>query len=161
MINCSFENGDKVGLRHLVVGVIITKGNKVLLSKRGTFNGKPILESGKWSLIGGFVDRDETLLEAAKREVMEETGWTIDNLRLFNIVDNPERPNDNGRQNVSMIFIADAVSQIKITTEEVTDLKWFGLNNLPTKKEIAFDHSDALELYKNYLKKKLPLPIFE
>lgn len=161
MINCSFENGDKVGLRHLVVGVIITKDNKVLLSKRGTFNGKPILESGKWSLIGGFVDRDETLIEAAKREVKEETGWTIDNLKLFNIVDSPHRPNDNGRQNVSMVFIADAVSQIQITTEEVTDLKWFDLNNLPAKKEIAFDHSDALELYKNYLKKKLPLPIFD
>jgi ADP-ribose pyrophosphatase YjhB (NUDIX family) len=160
MITCHFENGDKAGLRHVVVGVIIIKDKKVLLSKRGTYNGKPILESGKWSLIGGFVDRDENLIGTAKREVMEETGWTIDDVRLFNIIDNPQRPRDNERQNVSIIFLANAVHQTPIITEEVTDLKWFDLDHLPLEKKIAFDHNDSLVLYKKYLKKKFPLPIF-
>ena len=159
MIICSLENGDKVGLRHVVVGVIIIKDGKVLLSKRGTYNGKPILESGKWSLIGGFADRDENLAGTAKREVMEETGWTINNIRLFNIVDNPKRPKDNGRQNVSIIFIANAVHQTPVVTEEVTDLDWFDLDHLPPEKEMAFDHNDSLVLYKKYLKKKFPLPV--
>jgi ADP-ribose pyrophosphatase YjhB (NUDIX family) len=159
VITCYFENGDKVGLRHIVISVIIVKDGKVLLEKRGTFNGKPILESGKWALIGGFVDRNETLVEAAKREVREETGWTINNLNLFRIVDNPNRPNDSERQNVSMIFTADAVNQKPMASEEVVDLKWFNLNNLPPREKIAFDHSDDLRMYKKYLKKKFTLPV--
>ena len=160
MITCHFENGDIVGLRHAIVSVIIIKDRKVLLGRRGTFRGKPILESGKWSLIGGFVDRDETLIEAAKREVMEETGLKVKNLVLFNIVDNPVRPKDNGRQNIAMIFIAGVINQKPTVNEEVTDLKWFDLDNLPPKKEMAFDHNDSLVLYKKYIKKKFPLPVF-
>lgn len=159
MITCHFENGDKVGLRHLVVGVIIIQNDKILLCKRGTFRGKPILEFGKWSLIGGFVDRDETLVQAAKREVLEETGWNIDNLKLFKIVDNPNRPNDNGRQNVSIIFTADAVNQEMTTNEEVLDLKWFSLDSLPPKEEMAFDHNDSIVLYRKYIKKEFLLPV--
>lgn len=159
MITCYFENGDKVGLRHLVVGVIVMKDGKVLLERRGTYKGKPILESGKWAIVGGYMDRDERLSDAAKRETFEETGWTIDNVELFRIVDNPNRPNDGGKQNVSMVFIAKAISQSSSNSEEVTDLKWFDLNELPPKGEIAFDFYDSLELYKKYLKEKFPIPV--
>lgn len=159
MINCYFENGDKAGLRHVVVAVIIVRDKKILLGERGNFNGKPILESGKWALTGGFMDRDETLIKAARREVLEETGWKINQLNLFRIVDNPNRPNDNGRQNVSFVFIADAVSQVPTKTEEVTKLAWFDLDNLPPKENIAFDFYDSLILYKKYLKRKFPLPV--
>ena len=158
MISCSFENGDKVGLRHVVVGVILIKDGKILLEKRGTFRGKPILENGKWALIGGYLDRDETLVECCKREAMEETGWKIDNLKLFRVVDNPNRPNDNGRQNVSFVFIADAISQIPVNSEEVLELKWFDLNDLPPQEQIAFDFGDALNRYKEYVRENFPIP---
>jgi len=158
VITCYFENGNKDSLRHVTVAVIIVKDKKVLLGKRGTFNGKPILESGKWALIGGFVDRDETLVETAKREVMEEAGWKIDNLKLFRIIDNPNRPNED-RQNVSIVFIANGVDGTSETNEETTELDWFDLDNLPSKEQIAFDFYDDLELYKKYLKKEFPLPV--
>jgi ADP-ribose pyrophosphatase YjhB (NUDIX family) len=161
VITCFFENGDKVRLRHLVIAVIIVKDKKVLMCKRGTYNGKPILEFGKWGLMGGYVDRDETLVEAARRETVEESGWEIENVTLFKIVDNPDRPNDNNRQNVSMVFVADAVSQKSVKTEEVAELKWFDLDNLPPEGEIAFDFYDALEDYKRYLVKKFPLPVLD
>jgi len=161
VITCYFENGDKVGLRHVTVSAIILKDKKVLLCKRGCYNGKPILEFGKWGLIGGFVDRDETLIEAAKRESMEETGWKITNLKLFEVLDNPDRPNDSERQNFGMVFLADAVSQIPSETEEVVELRWFDMDNLPAKEQIAFDFNDVLELYKKYLKEKFPLPVLD
>lgn len=160
MLTCYFENGDKVGLRHVVVSAIIIKDGKVLLSKRGTYKGKPILESGKWALLGGYVDRDETMVEAVQREAMEEAGWILKNIQLFRIIDNPNRPNDNGRQNVSIVFIADGVSCIPTTNEEVTEMAWFELDNLPPKEQIAFDFYDTLQLYKKYLKEKFPLPVF-
>lgn len=159
MITCYLENGDKVGLRHITVSTIIIKDKKILLEKRGTFNDKPILESGKWAFVGGYMDRNETLVETAKREALEETGWKIDNLKLFRIVDNPDRPNDNKRQNLSLIFIAEAVSQKSVKSEEVTELAWFGLSELPPKEQIAFDFYDDLLLYKKYLKEKFTIPI--
>lgn len=158
MITCTFENNNKTSLRHITVNAIVVKNNQVLLGKRATFNGKPILESGKWGLLGGFFSRDENLIEAVKREVMEESGWEIDSLYLFQINDNPNRPKED-RQNVDIIFIANAVKQIKTSDEEVSKLQWFDLDKLPTKEEIAFDHGDNLELYKKYLKEKFPLPV--
>lgn len=158
MINCTFENGNKVNLRHVTVNSIIVKDGKVLLGKRGTYNGKPILEFGKWGLIGGFFDRDETLMEAAKREAMEETGWKIDNLILFQIDDSPYRSKED-RQNVDILFIAEATDQINIVSEEVKELKWFDLDDLPLKEEMAFDFYDYLQRYIKYLKEKFPIPI--
>jgi ADP-ribose pyrophosphatase YjhB (NUDIX family) len=158
MISCQFENGSKANLRHVTVNAIIIKDGKVLLGKRGTFKGKPILESGKWALIGGFFDRDENLTQAVKREVREETGWEIDNLQLLRINDSPKRPMED-RQNVDMIFLAEAVKQNKIESEEVKELEWFNLNNLPVKEQIAFDHGEDIELYKKYLQEKFPIPV--
>ena len=158
MITCTFENNNKTSLRHITVNAIVVKNNKILLGKRATFNGKPILESGKWGLLGGFFDRDENLTQAVIREVMEESGWEIENLKLFRINDNPNRPKED-RQNVDIIFITTAVKQIKTSDEEVSKLQWFDLDKLPKKEEIAFDHGDSLELYKKYLGKKFLLPI--
>lgn len=160
MINCFFENNNKTSLRHVTVNAIVIKDNQVLLGKRGTVNGKPILESGRWGLLGGFFGRDENLVQAVIREVMEESGWEIKNLQLFRINDNPNRPKED-RQNVDIIFIASAIKQIKTSDEEVTELQWFNFGELPPKEEIAFDHGDNLELYKKYLKEKFSLPVLE
>jgi len=155
MITCSFENGDKTSLRHLTVNAIVIKNDQILLGKRGTFNGKPILESGKWGLLGGFFGRDEKLISAVKREVMEKSGWEIDNLKLFRINDNPNRPMED-RQNVDIIFIANAVKQIGKSDEEVSRLQWFDLDKIP---EMVFDRGDNIELYKKYLRENFPLPV--
>jgi len=157
MITCVFENNNKTSLRHVTVNAIVLKDNQILLGKRGTLNGKPILESGKWGLLGGFFDRDENLAQAVKREVMEESGWEINNLQLLQINDNPNRPRED-RQNVDIIFIAKAVKQVKSSDEEVKELKWFDLDKLPPKELIAFDHGDSIDLYLKHLNEKMTLP---
>lgn len=159
MINCTFEDGGKAGLRHVTVNALVIKDNKILLGKRGAFKGRPIQESGKWALLGGFMDRDETLVEAVKREVLEESGWKIDNLLLFRINDNPLRPREEKRQNIDIIFIADAIKQSGESDEEITNLSWFDLDKTPPMDQIAFDHGDSIELYKKYLIKKFQLPV--
>lgn len=160
MITCRFEDGgETTNLRHITCNAIVLKDNKVLLGKRGTYNnGKPLLEAGKWALLGGFFSRDETLKEAIKREVEEESGWKVENLKLFRINDNPNRPAED-RQNVDIIFLADAIEKTGKSDEEVTNLEWFGLDNLPANDMIAFDHWEHLKLYKDYLKEKFNLPL--
>ena len=160
MITCYFEDKHEArgGLRHVTVNALILHENKILLGKRGTAHGKPMLESGKWGLIGGFFDRDETFVEAVKREAFEESGCEIDNLLLFRINDNPNRPKED-RQNVDVVFIATLVKQVSHPNEEVTHLDWFSLDELPSEEELAFDHGENIALYKEYLKKNHPLPL--
>ncbi len=160
MINCTFENGDiaSPGLRHMTVGTIVVKNDHILLALRQNVSGIVMLEVGKWTLPGGYLDRDERLINAAEREVLEETGWKITNLRLFRINDNPNRPHED-RQNLSAIFIADAVEQMNHLDRETAEIKWFPLDALPKVEQIAFDHSEDLELYKKYLKSSHSLPI--
>ncbi len=59
------------------IGVIITDNGKVLLGKRKNAHG-----AGTWSFPGGKLDYAEGIFDCAKREVLEETGLKIKNLRL-------------------------------------------------------------------------------
>ncbi|HKC04473.1 MAG TPA: NUDIX domain-containing protein [Patescibacteria group bacterium] len=158
MITCYFENGNKDNLRHVAVGAIILKDGKVLLTKRGFYQGKPIPEHGKWDIVGGYLDRNENLQEGVKREAKEEVGIAIEDINLFRINDSPNRKMED-KQNLDMIFIAKTQEEVKIATEEVLEYSWFDLKNLPSKDQFAFDHLESVELYKKYLKENFTLPI--
>ena len=64
------------------VGAVVLRGNEVLLIRRG----KPP-RMGDWSLPGGMQEIGETVFEAAVREVQEETGVTICDIALIDVVD--------------------------------------------------------------------------
>lgn len=64
------------------VGVVILKDDHVLLIRRG----KPP-RKGEWSLPGGSQNIGETVRDTARREAMEETGVTIDEPVLIDVID--------------------------------------------------------------------------
>ncbi len=64
------------------VGAIILKNGSILLEKRRNEPGK-----GKWSIPGGVVELGENLIDAVKREVEEETGLTVEVLKLIDAID--------------------------------------------------------------------------
>lgn len=154
MITCTFENGNQNSLRHVTVGCLVIRNDEILLSKRA----EGLLEAGKWCLLGGYCDRDETTVETGTREAMEESGWVVDNLRLLRINDNPNRPHED-RQNIDFIYIADAIEKTGEADWESEEVKWFPLNSLPENSEIAFDHLDSIVLYKKYKEREFPLPL--
>lgn len=154
MISCTFEHGNEALLRHVVVDALLMKDGQILLIKRAD----SLLEGGKWALPGGFLDRDETTIDATKREVMEESGYEVTDITLFRIIDNPDRPHED-RQNVAFIYICQAGEKNGKHDWEVSAQKWFDLNNLPEKSQIAFDHYENIELYKKYTREKHTLPI--
>ncbi len=147
MITCNFEDGNKAKLRHTVVDVLVLKDNQILLEKR---NNK-LVEGGKWALVGGYMERDETIIDAVKRETLEETGYKIKNIKLLTIIDNPNRPGDD-RQNIAFVYTCNVDKKVSESDWEVDELKWFNLNNLPPKNKIAFDHYQDIEIYLNSLK---------
>jgi 8-oxo-dGTP diphosphatase len=153
MITCTFENGNQNSLRHVTVGCLVIKDGQILLAKRA----EGLLEAGKWCLLGGYADRDETTEETGIRESMEESGWKVENMRLLRINDNPNRPHED-RQNIDFIYIADAVEKTGEPDWESAEVKWFALDSLPASDAIAFDHEDSIQLYKRYLAEKFPLP---
>ncbi len=156
MINCTFENGNKASLRHVVVDTIVIRDKEILLGKRA----KKLLEGGKWGLIAGFMERDEDLFQAVEREIFEETGWRVKDITLLRIKHWPDRPSED-RQNVAFVFFATATVQEGDKDWESDDIKWFPLDSLLQKEDIAFDHAEDIEIYKKYLTKQFSLPILK
>lgn len=153
MIDCSFEDGNAASLRHVIVDTIVMKDGKILLVKRV---GK-LLEGGKWSLVGGFVERNETTKQAAARETLEEAGWKVKDMTLLRVNDNPDRPRED-RQNVAFVYFCTAVEKVGAADWESDEQKWFDWSEIPSDKEIAFDHADDIKLYRKYLKERFALP---
>ena len=144
MIKCTFENGSKASLRHAIIdALVLNSKNQMLLVKRSK---EKLLEGGKWALPGGFVERDETLEETVTREVREETGWEVKDLKLLRIIDNPNRPNED-RQNIAFVYVCRVVRKTGEADQESTEQRWFKLSKLPTKEEFAFDHLQDIEFY--------------
>ena len=153
MIKCTFENGDSAMLRHVCVDTLVIKENKLLLVKRVD----KLLEGGKWGVIGGFVERDENIKQAAAREVMEETGYAVSNIQLMTIRDNPDRPHED-RQNIAFVFFCEAGEKIGKPDWESTTQEWFSFDSLPKEEEIAFDHYKNIELYIKFKKQGFDIP---
>ena len=64
------------------VGAVIIADRRVLLVKRG----HPPL-AGEWSIPGGMLEVGERVREAAVREVLEETGLTVETADLLGVYD--------------------------------------------------------------------------
>jgi 8-oxo-dGTP diphosphatase len=110
---------------------------KVLLIQRGI---EPY--QGKWALPGGFVRTDETLDDAARRELREETGLTdvfLEQLYTFGTVDRDPR-----ERVVSVAYFA-LVPLGLHAPQAATDARsaaWFAVSELPS---LAFDHDQIVE----------------
>lgn len=137
-----FENGSKTSLRHVVVDVMIIDKDKILLVKRALH----LTNGGKYGLVGGYVERDERIEEAAKREVFEETGYKIRIQKLLRINDSPNRPKED-KQNIAFVYLAQPESKQPQNSNEVSEFHWFKFDKLPKPEDIAFDHLENIQLY--------------
>jgi 8-oxo-dGTP diphosphatase len=120
---------------------------KVLLIERGLEPFK-----GKWALPGGFVRVEETLEEAARRELEEEAGLKqvfLEQLYTFGAVDRDPR-----ERAVSVAYYA----LVKLAAHETraatdaADARWFPLSKTP---KLAFDHAEILATALRRLKAKV------
>lgn len=157
MINCTFENGNiaSPGLRHITVGAIAyNEKGEVLLVKRSSKYSRP----NTWTVPGGFMDRDRTVVQCVVKELQEETGMTGEVKQLFHINDYPDRPNED-RQNVDFIYLVKVASGSFSHDDEITNIQWFNKDNLPDEKDFAFDHHTTILKFFDYFKKPFALPL--
>jgi ADP-ribose pyrophosphatase YjhB (NUDIX family) len=74
------------------VGAVVVDEGRLLLVRRGT---EPLL--GQWSLPGGLLEVGETLSAGVVREVMEETGLTVEPIELVEILERIHRDGERVR----------------------------------------------------------------
>jgi NAD+ diphosphatase len=123
---CGAEHFPRI---HPCAIVLVKRGDQLLLTRKAEW------PSGRYSLVAGFLDFGESLEECAIREVREETGIGIENVRYV------------GSQNwpfpaqLMAGFVADyADGEITVDENELEDSRWFpvdALPSLPPKRSIA------------------------
>jgi 8-oxo-dGTP diphosphatase len=109
---------------------------KILLIKR---DFEP--EKGKWSLIGGFLKKEEDLDQAAIRILHHLTGLHNVYMEQFYAFSKVDR--DPGERTISLAYFA--LIDIAAHNKELIQLnsaKWFSLKNAP---DLIFDHNDMVE----------------
>ena len=122
-----------------VDAILISKQNSVLLIERGREPFK-----GKWALPGGFIEMDEELETACHRELEEETGLRVGELKQFRAYGGVNR--DPRHRTISVIFYSFLEEESEpMAGDDAAKANWFPLNSLP---ELAFDHQHILEEFK-------------
>jgi len=98
---------------------------------------------GRWALPGGFVRMDESLDEAARRELREETGAQVRWLEQLYTFGDIHR--DPARRAISVAYFAliDAASIALRAGSDADEASWHALHSLPSK--LAFDHREMID----------------
>lgn len=127
--------------------VVVTKEAepKVLLIQRGNEPYK-----GCWAFPGGFMNMDETTEQCAIRELEEETGLKIDEVKQIGAYSRVDR--DPRGRTITVAYLAFVDSSVEVKgQDDAAKAEWFALSNLP---ELAFDHEEIMEEAKRIIKDK-------
>jgi 8-oxo-dGTP pyrophosphatase MutT (NUDIX family) len=135
-----------VGGRLLIVAgtriVIENEAGSVLLDLRSDF--------GLWALPGGACEPDEDAAQTITREVLEESGLTLENVTPFGFASDPRWetttfPNGDVCRNFSLMFTTRAFSGTPRPLDgEALEYRWYDPRNLP---EMVPNHRRSIEAW--------------
>src|SRR3569833_2777861 len=110
---------------------------------------------GAWAIPGGFVRMDESLHNAARRELQEETGVLDVPLEQLHTFGEPGR---DPRTRVITVAYTALIPSEKIVLEPATDAAaagWYPIDDLP--RDIAFDHAKIIDYALRSLRRRLEI----
>jgi ADP-ribose pyrophosphatase YjhB (NUDIX family) len=100
------------------VGVIVTNAeNKVLLLDH------LLRPASGWGIPGGFIDRGEQPEEAVRRELREETGIGLENLKMLRV--------RTINRHIEVLFRAESNDRAEVKSREIKSLGWFAVDEMP------------------------------
>ncbi len=127
--------------------VVVTRERRprVLLIRRGH---EPF--TGMWAIPGGFVDMDESLESAAKRELKEEAGISAKEFEQLGTFGDPGR--DPRGRTISVVYLArvDAKKLKPRAGDDAAEVAWHPMEQLPP---LAFDHAEILAVARERLRR--------
>lgn len=104
---------------------------------------------GKWVLPGGFVKNDEPLVEAVRRELMEEAGIQVNYLeQLHTFGDEIHRDPRFRVVSVAYFALVNPANFILKADTDAVDAKWFDIQNVPS---VGYDHASIIQKGKERL----------
>lgn len=124
--------------------ILENEKGEVLLVKR-----KYLPKKGYWDIPGGFIDFRETLEESLEREIREELGIEITNLKYFASTADRYLYKGINYHTLGFILLAKTKDINKISPhDDIAEIKFFNRNNFPINR-LAF--SKLKEVFKKYL----------
>lgn len=127
----------------VVAGTVFTLEGGIVLLRRGV---EPAL--GKWVFPGGYVDRGESVRDAAIRETKEESQLDVRLNSLLNVYSYPRSPN------VIVVYAAEVIGGVLEAADESVEARIFPPDQVPWP-ELAFDSTK--EALNDYIKSCLKL----
>jgi ADP-ribose pyrophosphatase YjhB (NUDIX family) len=121
------------GPRLAVDCIILLDGRALVIHRRNPPHG--------WALPGGFVECGETVEDAVRREMKEETGLILAELSQFRVYSDPAR--DPRGHVVSVVFSAKGVGRPE-AGDDADRYRLIDLGDIP-KSELVFDHAEILK----------------
>lgn len=132
----------------ILVGVnviIVDQEARILMQER-------VEPYGVWGLPGGLMELDESTEDTAKREVYEETGLTVDNLKLLDVFSGPylkhlKAANGDVFNCVAVVYTTtDVKGRLRVNDDESLQFQYFHPGQLPA--NFAPSQKPFIERYK-------------
>ena len=131
----------------IISGCLVTKNNKILMVREAKKKCY-----GQWNFPAGHVEENETLMEAAIREVYEETGCKV---KLTGVLPIISVKMDDGEVRLMIRFVADIVEEnIKFNEEEILDVQWLDIDEVKNMTEKELRGYEANSNFIKYLEEK-------
>lgn len=126
---------DSPRVPHVGVGCVVVRDGRVLLIRRHGLHG-----AGSWSPPGGHLDFGETPAACAGRELFEETGVTASSLTFLAITNDIFVAEDKHYVTIWMRGEPDDAEASIQAPDEVAEIGWFDVENLPSPLFLCFAH---------------------
>jgi ADP-ribose pyrophosphatase YjhB (NUDIX family) len=122
--------------------VVVDEG-RVLLARRA---GEPF--RGYWDLPGGFVDEGEHPLDGIRRELREETGLDVEPEDFVGVWMDRYGDAEDAHATLNLYWTARVLGGEAQAADDVTELAWFGPDELPPAEELAFHIAEVLATWR-------------
>ena len=131
------------------IGVFIFKNGKFLMGKRMGSHG-----AGTWSVPGGHLEFGESFADTAKREVLEETGLTISNIRFGAVTNDYFSKEDKHYVTIWVLSDYESGTATILEPGKYVDQDWVDFDTLPSPLFLPWENllqSEFLESIKSEL----------
>ena len=145
---CGAElGGDAARLACDACGFIVYASSKPTASALCVDNGRVLLGrrahppfEGLWDIPGGFLNEGEDPLDGLRRELKEETGLDVEPQRFLGIWMDRYGGDSTAEATLNLYWAVRVVGGEAAPADDVSELRWFGRDELPAADELAFEN---------------------